>query len=166
MALLLTWASSCSGSAQGPITKLVEPVDVKTGWFDAGVEDGKNKLVPTIILALKNISSEQVANVQLNAVIRRVGETEEWGGAFQKVIGTDGIPPGGSTETYRAAFEPRIHWHRTARADAEEQPVRRRSGPGICQARRQSVDEAGRVADRARVAHSVALGAFSDTNIS
>jgi hypothetical protein len=94
----LLWTTACMGGASGPINKLVEPVDVKTGWFDAGVEDGKNKLVPSVTLTLKNVSGEQVANVQLNAVIRRVGETDEWGGAFLKVIGTDGIPPGASTK--------------------------------------------------------------------
>ena len=50
------------------------------------------------MLSLKNVSSEPVANVQLNAVIRRAGETEEWGGAFMKVIGIEGIPPGGTTK--------------------------------------------------------------------
>jgi hypothetical protein len=88
----------CGSSANQPITKLVEPVGVKTGWFDAGVEDGKNKLVPTVTLTLKNVSTQPVANVQLNAVIRRVGETEEWGGDFRKVIGTEGIPPGSTTK--------------------------------------------------------------------
>jgi hypothetical protein len=88
----------CGSRARQPITELVAPVDVKTGWFDAGVEDGKNKLVPTVMLTLKNVSPEPVANVQLNAVIRRVGETEEWGGAFQKVIGADGVPPGATTK--------------------------------------------------------------------
>ena len=96
--LSLLWAAACMGGPSGPINTLVEPVDVKTGWFDAGIEDGKNKLVPSVTLTLKNVSSEQVANVQLNAVIRRVGETDEWGGAFQKVIGTDGIAPGASTK--------------------------------------------------------------------
>jgi len=88
----------CSSSAQQPISKLVQPTDVKTGWFDAGVENGMNKLVPTVMLTLRNISDEPVANVQLNAVVRRVGETEEWGGAFVKVIGTEGVPPGGTTK--------------------------------------------------------------------
>ena len=91
-------AASCSSGASEPITALVEPVEVRTGWFDAGVENGMNKLLPTITLTLKNVSREPVANVQLNAVIRRVGETEEWGGAFQKVVGMDAIPPGGSTK--------------------------------------------------------------------
>ena len=91
-------AAACGSSASLPITKLVEPVDVRTGWFDAGVENGMNKLVPTVTLTLKNVSSDPVANVQLNAVIRRVGETEEWGGAYQKVVGMDAIPPGGTTK--------------------------------------------------------------------
>jgi hypothetical protein len=91
-------AAGCGGGSSEPINKLVEPVEVKTGWFDAGVENGMNKLVPTVTLTLKNISSGPVANVQLNAVIRRVGETDEWGGAFQKVIGMEPVPPGGSTK--------------------------------------------------------------------
>ena len=95
---VLVAATSCGSSASEPINKLLEPVDVKTGWFDAGVENGMNKLVPTVMLTLKNVSSAPVGNVQLNAVIRRVGETEEWGGAFQKVVGMEAIPPGGTTK--------------------------------------------------------------------
>ena len=99
LAVLTLGASvACGSSASQPITKLVEPVEVRTGWFDAGVENGMNKLVPTVTLTLKNISPDPVANVQLNAVIRRVGETEEWGGAFQKVVGMEPIPPGGTTK--------------------------------------------------------------------
>lgn len=96
--LALLAGSACASGPQQPITKLIEPVDVKTGWFDAGVENGMNKLVPSATLTLHNISGEPVANLQLNAVIRRVGETEEWGGAYMKVVGTDGIPPGGRSK--------------------------------------------------------------------
>ena len=91
-------AAGCGAGASEPITKLVEPVDVRTGWFDAGVENGMNKLLPTVTLTLKNVSSEPVANVQLNAVIRRVGETDEWGGAYQKVVGSDPLPPGATSK--------------------------------------------------------------------
>ena len=96
--ILVFVSAACGSSASEPINKLVEPIDVKTGWFDAGVENGMNKLVPTLMLTLKNVSSEPVANLQLNAVIRRVGETEEWGGAFQKVVGMEAIPPGGTSK--------------------------------------------------------------------
>jgi hypothetical protein len=95
---LMAVSAACGGGASEPISKLVEPVEVRTGWFDAGVENGMNKLVPSVTLTLKNISPKPVANVQLNAVIRRVGETEEWGGAFQKVVGLEAIPPGGTTK--------------------------------------------------------------------
>jgi hypothetical protein len=44
------------------------------------------------------VSSEPVSLVQVNAVVRRVGETEEWGGAFIQAIGVDGLPPGASTK--------------------------------------------------------------------
>jgi hypothetical protein len=96
--LVCVAATGCGTNASQPISKLVEPVEVRTGWFDAGVENGMNKLVPTVTLVLKNVSPEPVANVQLNAVIRRVGEADEWGGAFQKVVGTEAIPPGGTTK--------------------------------------------------------------------
>jgi hypothetical protein len=98
LSLAIAFAVACGSSAQQPISQLVEPVEVKTGWFDAGIENGMNKLVPTITLTLKNVGPEPVANVQLNAVIRRVGETEEWGGAYRKVIGNDGIRPGSTTK--------------------------------------------------------------------
>jgi hypothetical protein len=98
MLLTLLTATACGGGSSQPINKLVEPVDVRTGWFDAGVENNMNKLLPTVTLTLKNVSSEPVANVQLNAVIRRAGETEEWGGAFLKAVGMEAIPPGGTSK--------------------------------------------------------------------
>ena len=70
--------------------------DVKTGWWDVGVEDGKNKIVPAIILELKNASSEPISLVSLNAVVRRNGEPEEWGGAYVKLLGSEELAPGAS----------------------------------------------------------------------
>ena len=95
--LILLAGSACGGAPEQPITKLVEPVDVKTGWFDAGVENGMNKLVPSITLRLTNISDAPVSSVQLNAIIRRTGETEEWGGAYVRAIDSNGLAPGAST---------------------------------------------------------------------
>src|SRR5580765_8726638 len=73
-----------SAASTADVSKLLAVTDVKTGWFDAGIENGMNKLVPTLMLTLKNVSKEPVKLVQLNAVIRRVGETEEWGGAYSR----------------------------------------------------------------------------------
>ena len=98
--LMLSALSACAGSANSSsqdISKLLAVTDIKTGWFDAGIENGMNKLVPTLTITLKNVSQQKVALVQLNAVIRRVGETEEWGGAYTKAIGSNGLAPGQST---------------------------------------------------------------------
>lgn len=98
LACLVT-LSACRGTAAtDDITRLITVTDVKTGWYDAGVENGMNRLVPTIILGVKNISNEKIMLVQLNAVIRRAGEKEEWGGAYTKAIGSEGLPPGASTK--------------------------------------------------------------------
>src|SRR5687767_15030703 len=68
--------------------------DIHTGWYDVGVVDGQNKLVPSITLRLQNVSSEPIARVQINAVFRRVGEAEEWDAHFVRGIGPDGLAPG------------------------------------------------------------------------
>jgi hypothetical protein len=69
--------------------------DVHTGWYDVGVtEAGQNKLVPSISLKLENVSQEEIASVQLNAIFRRVGEQEVWGEHFIRAIGREGLAPG------------------------------------------------------------------------
>src|SRR5262245_51138995 len=99
LALSTLAAPACRSSASGgDITKLVTPTDIKTGWYDAGIENGMNKLVPTLMLKLKNGSGGPVSQVQLNAVIHRVGETEEWGGAYIRAIGSEALAPGASTK--------------------------------------------------------------------
>jgi hypothetical protein len=97
VAIALSGCASSVSSTTEDITKQVAVTDVKTGWFDAGIENGMNKLVPTLMLTLKNVSAQKVKLVQLNAVIRRVGEPDEWGGAYVKAIGSEGLAPGAST---------------------------------------------------------------------
>ena len=83
---------------QVEVEKVLEITDLKTGWYDAGIlPDGKNKLVPSASLKLKNISSEPIASVQLNAIFRRVNEQEAWGEHYVRAIGPDGLAPGATT---------------------------------------------------------------------
>jgi hypothetical protein len=99
VACVLSLSAACgSSAATEDISKLLVVKDVKTGWFDAGIERGMNKLVPTLMLTLENKSNEKITQVQLNAVIRRVGEKEEWGGAYTRAIGSEGLAPGASTK--------------------------------------------------------------------
>ena len=69
-------------SACGPRVELKEALqvtDVSTGWFDAGVVDGKNKLVPSITFRLKNTSGGELPYVSMNVVFRNLvtNETHE-----------------------------------------------------------------------------------------
>jgi hypothetical protein len=79
-------------------TTVLEPQDVVTGWYDAGiVEGGLNKLVPSISLKLRNKSNEPVGSVQINAVFRRVGEQEMWGEHFGWAVRGDPLAAGAMT---------------------------------------------------------------------
>jgi hypothetical protein len=95
LALPILVALLVAGCTPREVEKDLEITDVRTGWYDAGiVEDGKNKLVPSITLKLHNVSPEDIASVQLNAVFRRVGEQESWGEHFINAIDRDGLAAG------------------------------------------------------------------------
>ena len=74
-------------------------VDVKTGWYDAGIVDGQNKIVPSITLKLQNVSGESISRVQVWAVFRRANEDKTWGEHFVRAIGAEGLDPGKTGET-------------------------------------------------------------------
>ena len=59
--------------------------------------NGQNKLVPTIIFTLKNLSEQKLVTLQINAIFRRVNENDEWGSAFMTITGSEGLAPGATT---------------------------------------------------------------------
>jgi hypothetical protein len=84
-----------AGCASRDVQTDLKLVDVRTGWYDAGlVEGGKNKLVPSVSLKVQNVSAEDISSVEMNAVFRRVGETEVWGEHFIRAIGSSGLVAG------------------------------------------------------------------------
>jgi hypothetical protein len=88
----------CAGC--GPtvdLSKGLQVQSVSTGWFDAGIVNGQNKLVPSISFTLRNASSLTLGTLQVNALFRRVGEKEEWGSGFITAAGSEGLRPGMST---------------------------------------------------------------------
>lgn len=95
LALVLGGSASC-----GPPVDLeasLKVADVATGWFDEGIVNGQNKLVPSIAFTLINQSDHRLSSVQLNVVFRRAGEADEWDAAYMRGIDTDGLEPGAST---------------------------------------------------------------------
>ncbi len=57
----------------------LQVTDLVTGWYDAGIVDTKNKLVPSITFRLKNISTSDLPYVSMNVVFRNLvmNETHE-----------------------------------------------------------------------------------------
>src|SRR2546426_11764985 len=93
-ALALAGASSFAcDTAIDPVTGL-QLESVSTGWRSVGVVDGMNKLVPSVSFKLKNGSDRSLPSLQVNAVVRRIGEGGEWGSASLTAAGTDGPAPG------------------------------------------------------------------------
>ena len=98
LVILFVAASVSCNRGVDPI-QVLEPLEVVTGWFDAGIVEGNmNKLVPSVSLKLRNKSDEAVRSIQINAVFRRVGEPEMWGEHYGWAIQRDALPPGGQTK--------------------------------------------------------------------
>ena len=88
-----------AGCRAREVEKDLTITDVHTGWYDIGIVNGQNKLVPSISLKLKNVSPDEISRVQLNAVFRRLdGENKEWDAHFVRGIGPDGLAPGATGE--------------------------------------------------------------------
>ena len=81
------------------LAKGLQVQDASTGWFDAGIVNGKNKLVPSISFKLKNVSDQKLPVLQVNALFRRVTEKDEWGSGFVTAAGSEGLAPGATTQT-------------------------------------------------------------------
>ena len=82
---------ACSRSRD--VAQDLKIIDARTGWYDAGIVDCKNKLVPSIAFRLQNISQEAIARVQVNAIFHRINEKEPWGDYYAPAIGSDGLQP-------------------------------------------------------------------------
>jgi hypothetical protein len=98
-ALLCFFALVCAGC--GPdvdLTKALQVEIVSTGWFDAGIVNGQNKLVPTVSFKLKNVSDQKLSALQVNARFSRGNEPEEWGNGFLPSVGPGGLAPGTTTD--------------------------------------------------------------------
>jgi hypothetical protein len=96
--LLVCCTLLCGGC--GPdvdLTKAIQVEVVSTGWFDAGIVNGQNKLVPTITFKFKNLSDQNLPALQVNARFSRGNEPEEWGNGFLPSVGSGGLPAGGTT---------------------------------------------------------------------
>jgi hypothetical protein len=100
-ARLLLLLAIVSSGACGPtvdLTKALQVSIVNSGWYDLGIVNGQNKLVPTVIFTLRNTSDQKLVTLQINALFRRVTENTEWGSGFLTVAGSQGLAPGATSD--------------------------------------------------------------------
>jgi hypothetical protein len=96
MAAVAILSAGCGPTVD--LTQNLEVLDVATGWFDAGIVNGQNKLVPSVTFKLRNGSDQKLVTLQVNALFRRVSEADEWGSGFLTVAGSDGLAAGATTD--------------------------------------------------------------------
>ena len=101
--LLLAVGCAASLAACGPAPDVASDLAVdivSSGWRDAGPAAGRNKLVPSAAVIVRNRSDRTLGSVQVNAVFHRAGDAGDWGSAFVTAAGSAGLTPGaGATVT-------------------------------------------------------------------
>jgi len=61
-------AAACSRSVD--VKQALEVADASSGYFDAGIVNGKNKIVPSVTFRLKKKADADLAGIALNVVFR------------------------------------------------------------------------------------------------
>lgn len=74
LALLGAFASACGPRVE--LKQALQVTDVSSGWFDAGIQNGKNKLVPSVTFKLKKNAGVSLSSVSLNLAFMFVGSTD------------------------------------------------------------------------------------------
>jgi hypothetical protein len=97
MFVWLAGASSCGSRVD--LAKVLEVTDVLTGYHDAGVVNGLNKLVPSVAFKLRNTGADPVDSVQLTVAFWEEGADGETESLLVRGIGETGLEPGASTDT-------------------------------------------------------------------
>ena len=84
-------ASGCGGTID--VKEAFAVTDMSGGWFDAGIVDGKNRLVPSLTFRIQKKTAGDVSSPSLNILFKRLvgGQEEEFEDVFmQRVEFTQG----------------------------------------------------------------------------
>ena len=162
--LVLSLGVAGCGSPDVDIAKVVKVGDVTTGWFDVGIVDGQNKLVPTAVFTVTNTGTETLAGLQVFTVFRFIGETEELGSGLVVLRGNDALAPYADQQAHHRARQLGLLGSPAPGADADAQPVQGRARRDLRQVRRQAVREDWGSEDRETVAHQVEVVVAVDSS--
>ena len=88
---LLLVASACT--RQVDVKQTFRVVDLQGGWFDAGIVEGKNKLVPSVAFRIEKTIDDPVRPLSINVLFKKIeNQTEQdWDEVFlQRVEFSEG----------------------------------------------------------------------------
>ncbi len=85
-------AASAACGSTGSVQQL-EFRDISSGYFDEGVVDGENKIVPLIRFTLHNKGTGPVSSVRLNAIFQIVDADGPMDEVLATGIDSSGLPP-------------------------------------------------------------------------
>ena len=75
--LLLLGLLALSGCTRPvDLKQALQITDTTSGWYDAGVVNGKNKLVPAVTFRLRRAAETDIATVSINALFRAADGAE------------------------------------------------------------------------------------------
>src|SRR4026207_1444922 len=86
--MLVAVASGCGAPVD--LKQAVQVTDVSSGWFDAGVQNGKNKLVPSVTFKLKKNADVKLSSVSLNLTYSVVGSQDHADDVFVQNVPFEG----------------------------------------------------------------------------
>ena len=96
LVVLVTALAACQARE---VEKVLKVTDIQTGWYDAGIVNGENKIVPTVSFHLQNVSDDPIEGVQINAVFRQVNDDRAWGDRLIRGVGSNGLAAGATGPT-------------------------------------------------------------------
>ncbi len=104
---LVVFLAAAAGCASGPenLSTALAVTDVFSGYYDNGLKNGMNHLVPSVTFRLKNQWEQPLSSVQLTIDFWRDGADGPQDSSLIRGIGSDAVQPGQSTEpiTVRAS---------------------------------------------------------------
>jgi hypothetical protein len=114
LVLCLAGGSSCGPAID--LAKAATVTDVFTGWYDAGIKDGMNHLVPSISFKLHNASNEPATSVFLTVAFWIDGDDGDKDAKEVRGIGREPLAAGATTDTITVVAD-FGYTSETARAD-------------------------------------------------
>jgi hypothetical protein len=96
--VLSAFAFTFAGRAAVDVATGVDVELLTSGWAEVETGQPQTKLVPVVVFRLRNLSSEPLPVLQVNAVFHRGNDDYEWDNAYRKVTGLAGLPPGSASD--------------------------------------------------------------------